>query len=146
MNTSKINEWLSLAGNFGVILGLVFLGVEISQSNRATIAATYQGRMSEIEASYQNAALSDYLPAIYEKIDNEGIESITNIELRRIRDWETARIYRMQGQYFQYQQGFLDERSYQDLIRGIRAFLPTWEAVGAEMDSLDPELMEIVRQ
>ena len=64
MSIEKLNSWLSLTANFGVILGLIFLGIEISQSNKATIAATYQARISEIEASYQNAALSDYLPGI----------------------------------------------------------------------------------
>ena len=49
-------------------------------------AITYQARISEIEASYQNMALSDYLPSIYDKIDSDGIESITNIELRRVRN------------------------------------------------------------
>jgi hypothetical protein len=141
MNIDKINSWLAITANFGVILGLVFLGVEVSQSNRATVASTYQARISEIETSYQNAALSDYLPAIYDKIDNDGIDSISNTELRRIRDWETARIYRMQGQYYQYQQGYLDDRSYQDLIRGVQAFIPIWEKVGADINALDPALL-----
>jgi len=146
MKIEKLNNWLVLLANFGVILGLVFLGVEISQSNKATIASTYQDRISEIESSYQNIALSDYLPAIYEKIDSEGTSSLTNIELRRVRNWESARIYRMQGQYYQYEQGFLNERSYQDLVRGVRLFLPMWKAVGADTDALDPALLNLAQQ
>lgn len=144
MKIEKLNSWLGLIGNFGVILGLVFLGVEINQSNKATVASTYQARISEIELSYQNAALSDYLPAIYEKLESEGIESVSELELRRIRDWENARIYRMQGQYYQHQQGFLDQRSYNDLIRGVRSFVPLWEVVRADMSVLDPALLSIV--
>ena len=146
MNLEKLNIWLSLVANFGVLVGIIFLAVEINQSNKATIAATYQSRISEIETSYQNSALSDYLPNIYEKIDNEGIGSITGLERRRARNWESARIYRMQGQYYQYQQGFLDERSYRDLLRGGRDFLPVWEALGADIDALDPDFLEIIRE
>ena len=84
MKLTKLNDWLTLAANIGVIAGIVFLAMEINQSNKVTIAATYQARISEIENSYQNTALSDYLPAIYEKIDKEGLDSITSIELRRV--------------------------------------------------------------
>ena len=146
MQIEKLNSWLALVANFGVILGLIFLGIEISQSNRITVAATYQARISEIEASYQNSALSDYLPAIYDKIQTEGVESISSIELRRVRDWEDARIYRMQGQYYQYQQGFLGENSYQDLVRGGKAFLPRWESFGIDLGALDSDFLEAIRE
>jgi hypothetical protein len=146
VKTEQLNGWLTLLANFGVILGLVFLGVEINQSNRATEASTYQARISEIEASYQNAALSDYLPGIYDKFEKEGLESISDIELRRLQDWEMARIYRIQGQYYQYQQGYLDERSFRDVIGGGRLFLPRWEALSLDLGALDPDFLDIIRE
>jgi len=146
VKTEQLNGWLTLLANFGVILGLVFLAVEINQSNKATEASTYQARISEIEASYQNAALSDYLPGIYEKFENEGLESISAIELRRLQDWEMARIYRIQGQYYQYQQGYLDERSFQDVIGGGRLFLPRWDALSLDLGALDPDFLDIIRE
>jgi len=39
MNSGKLSEWLAVAANFGVILGIVFLALEISQSTKATVAA-----------------------------------------------------------------------------------------------------------
>ena len=39
MNTEKLNDWLGIAANLGVILGIVFLVIEISQSTKATAAA-----------------------------------------------------------------------------------------------------------
>jgi hypothetical protein len=39
MNTQKLNDWLGIAANLGVILGIVFLVIEINQSTKATAAA-----------------------------------------------------------------------------------------------------------
>lgn len=38
VNTSKVNEWLHIVGNLGVLGGLVFLALEIRQTNRIAIA------------------------------------------------------------------------------------------------------------
>ena len=146
MNIDKLNNWLSLIANFGVILGLVFLGVEMNQSNNATIAATYQARISEIQASYQNSALSGYMPIIYDKIEKDGLDSLSSIELRRVQDWELARMYRMQGQYYQYQQGYLDESGFEDLIRGGRSYLPMWKNLGLDLNTLDSDFNSILQQ
>jgi len=145
MNRNELNDWLSLAANLGVILGLVFLGIQINQSNKITAAATYQARISEIEASFQNAALSDYLPSIYDQLESEGVSSLSSIELRRLRDWETARVYRMQGQHYQYRQGFLDDPSFEDLLVGARDLLPLWESLGIDQANFDPEFIELTR-
>ena len=39
MKIEKLNEWLGIAANLGVILGIVFLVIEINQSTKATAAA-----------------------------------------------------------------------------------------------------------
>ena len=145
MEIEKLNGWLALLANLGVILGLVFLGLEISQSNKATEAATYQARISEIEASYQNSALSDYLPGIYDKLEKEGLDSVSDIELRRLRDWEMARVYRIQGQFHQYQLGYLDEHSFQDVLLGGRTFFSRWEALDLDLNELHPDFIAMIR-
>ncbi|MDJ0940469.1 MAG: hypothetical protein QNJ00_11970 [Woeseiaceae bacterium] len=39
MKREELNEWLGIAANLGVILGIVFLIIEIDQSTKATVAA-----------------------------------------------------------------------------------------------------------
>ena len=39
MKSEKLSEWIAIAANFGVILGIIFLVLEINQSTNATIAA-----------------------------------------------------------------------------------------------------------
>ncbi len=38
MNLSKVNQWLTLLGNIGVLAGIVFLAIEIRQSGDAVTA------------------------------------------------------------------------------------------------------------
>lgn len=52
MKTEKINQWLSLAANFGVIVGLVFLVVELHQAN---VIAEGEARDRNAEAIFQIA-------------------------------------------------------------------------------------------
>ena len=54
MNTEKLNNWLSLTANIGVLIGLVFLAVEVRHAGNATelqtIESTTEGwlRLNEL--------------------------------------------------------------------------------------------------
>ncbi len=43
MNIERLNTWLTLIANVGVLAGIVFLALEIQQSNRIAIATTDLG-------------------------------------------------------------------------------------------------------
>lgn len=47
MNLDKINEWLSLCANIGVLIGLVFLIVELNQANRIAVYEAESTRRSQ---------------------------------------------------------------------------------------------------
>lgn len=135
MSIDKINSWLTLTANIGVVLGIVFLGIEIQQSRIATEGATYLARSTEIQESNQNFALSEFLPEIYEKLETEGIESLGKVEFRRIRAWEAARNLRMESQIQQSNLGLLDNRTRNDVLRAAANLLPLWESLGININT-----------
>jgi hypothetical protein len=143
MNLDNFNKWLTLTANVGVLAGIVFLAVEIQQSRQATVAATYQARQSEIQESDQNFALSDYLPPIYEKLNSEGLDSLSGVELIRLRAWERARAGRMRSQLDQYELGFLDDDIRFAVRNGVLQFFPLWEQLGISVNS---KLIEVARE
>jgi hypothetical protein len=67
MDTNKANQWLSLAANLGVLLGIVFLSLEIRQSNRIAIATTELSVRDSFsahnESIYSNPDLLDVMVA-----------------------------------------------------------------------------------
>ena len=47
MNLDKLNQWLSLMANLGVLVGLIFLIVELNQSNRIAIYSAESTRRTQ---------------------------------------------------------------------------------------------------
>lgn len=44
MNTAKFREWLEIIGIFGVVASLIFVGLEMRQSQKIALSAAYQAR------------------------------------------------------------------------------------------------------
>jgi|SaaInlV_100m_DNA_5_1039725.scaffolds.fasta_scaffold65520_2 hypothetical protein len=116
MNFEKLNTWLTFVANVGVVIGLIFLVVELRQSNDQAAAATEQDRANVVDLQFREFASSAYLPEIYAKIAESGVDSLSSVELQRARAWEIARIIRQLGQVRQYQMGYLDESIYKTVL------------------------------
>ena len=134
----SFDTWLQLLGMLGVLGGLVALVIELNQSQKLSQADAYQVRISEIQEAQRELALSEDLAAILHRFDSEGVDSLTADEKSRVVAWNLATQWRMQGQFYQYEQGFLEEaamqRTLDDLANGIYA---KWEQLGLT-DSIHP--------
>jgi len=130
MNMKKVSvdTWIQLIGMLGVLGGLVALVIELNQSQRLSQASAYQARNSEIQEAQRELALSKDFSEILQKFDSQGVDSLTLGERSRVVAWHSAMQWRMQGQFYQYQQGFLEEAALEqtlnDLANGI---YQSWE-------------------
>ena len=123
MKKVSLDVWIQLIGMLGVFGGLVALVIELNQSQRLSQASAYQARNSEIQEAQRELALSEDFAEILQKFDSQGVDSLTLGERSRIVAWHSAMQWRMQGQFYQYQQGFLEEAALEqtlnDLASGI---------------------------
>ena len=123
MNQNKINGWLTLAANVGVVIGIFALLAELRHSSQVAEVAAYQTRISEIQEINLELALSSDLTSLLVKYETEGVGSLTPQEYSRVRSWYAVILRQMQGQYYQYQNGFLEraviDRTLQDISNGI---------------------------
>ena len=123
MNKVSLDTWIQLIGMLGVLGGLVALVIELNQSQRLSQASAYQARNSEIQEAQRELALSEDFAEILQKFDFQGVDSLTLGERSRVVAWHSAMQWRMQGQFYQYQQGFLEEAALEqtlnDLASGI---------------------------
>jgi hypothetical protein len=128
MQSSKISEWLSLIANVGVVIGIFALIAELNHASGLAEVEAYQTRTRDIQELNLQLALSDSLADILEKAQAEGVETLTPGEYRRARAWYGAILRGMQGQYYQYQHGFLEresvDRTLDDIAGGI---FENWE-------------------
>ncbi len=123
MKKVSLDVWIQLIGMLGVLGGLVALIIELNQSQRLSQASAYQARNSEIQEAQRELALSEDFAEILQKFDSQGVDSLTLGERSRVVAWHSAMQWRMQGQFYQYQQGFLEEAALEqtlnDLASGI---------------------------
>jgi hypothetical protein len=123
MDSQKLHDWLQIVGMAAVVLSLIFVGLQIKQSQDIAIAAQYQAR-HDANAAVVLAALesepalrvwgrnirNDILanPDITEEARrNIGEMPVEEIAVRHITALAGLKNY--DNIYFQYQNGFLSE-------------------------------------
>jgi len=89
-------------------------------------------------------ATSEFLAAIRVKARSEGVESLTSVELYKLRQWESAVRLRMRSQYIEYVRGYLDQDTADGIIEAAVYFLPYWEELGYELD--DSEFNQAIKK
>ncbi len=131
MNSESINRWLALAVNFSVVGGIILLALELRQTNDAILAATYQERANSGMEWEKFIADSEYVaPAILHLRDLGHYDGLSPEENLRLYSMSFAAFHRLDGLYFQYQLGLLDQ-SYADTLmkRMFEVWVPRWKAV-----------------
>ena len=118
MKGEKLNSWLSLGANLGVVIGLVLLVIEIRQNTDMMEAQITQSRtetaMSEQQAFYN----SEFLPAIRVKV--ESGEQLSAEEMLRYQTYFRGFNRNMDNQLWQYNRGFLENNIPRSIRNGVR--------------------------
>ena len=127
MNSGKLIERITLIANIGVVIGLGILIYEVNLSTKLAVVGAHTGRLSQMEQAHTEFAISDYLPRISVKLQSDGIDSLTPEEFERFRYWESSVKLRMASQYFQYQQGLLDQESADNILASAAARYKLWQ-------------------
>lgn len=135
MNVDKMNSWLTLAGNLGVLAGLLLLVFELNQSTHLAETNAYVNRNNQIQESSVAFATSESLARIQVKAQTEGVSSLDPVELRRLLFWENSVLLRMSSQYYQYERGYLDEFTAQNVFDTAVGLVPYWEELGVRFEN-----------
>ena len=85
MNTDKLNTWLSLGANVGVVIGLMLLIIEINQNTEMMQAQINQSRTDTALSEQQAGFNSDYIPGIRVKVARG--EQLSDEEMIRYENW-----------------------------------------------------------
>lgn len=106
MNLDGINKWLSLGANVGVLVGIIFLAMEIRQNSEVTIAAASEGVTSQ---SLEFFALGIDSQVMAQAIYKQSVgEELTGLEENQLwwRQYYNFRLF--ENAYSQYRRGFFD--------------------------------------
>jgi len=109
VSAAKVSEWLQVVGTFGVILSLIFVGLQMRQTHEIALSATYQARTdTAVELSMGPISSPEYLSGIA-KIFSGDEDSLTREEHVAL-VWEFLALMAVwENNHLQYELGFLSE-------------------------------------
>ena len=109
VHTDKLDRWLTLGANIGVLAGIVFLGLEIRQS---TLVAEIESS-NRLEENFRGMTMSIWSDPDFARILKIGIEGnftdLTDVEALRLRVFYEQVLRGWQNSYFQYLSGTSSE-------------------------------------
>ena len=100
----KLNRWMTVAANTGVLIGVVFLAYEIRQNTDAVHAQTREAILAAGQAELQ-AVRSD--PNLIDSIVREG--SLTNSEQVKLYTWFVSALKVREFSWLQTESGVFDD-------------------------------------
>jgi len=127
-----------LIGSIGVILTLIYLAVQIRQ-NTATMEESQRlskvdamlRRNEQMERTMVQGALSEEISQIVVQARADGVDSLTAVEHWRLYQWECARAIRAEAQYFQWENGYLDNEYFETQFKQVVLVgAPVWRQLG----------------
>ena len=119
MKVNSITRWLTLVTNFGVLGGLVFLGVEIQQNTTAIELSTAQSFQSDFRVHELVIAQDGDLADLLQR-GKEDMSGLTQTELIRVRLLESSVLRAWANLYYHYSEGALEERLWFGQVRRMK--------------------------
>jgi hypothetical protein len=116
MDSERLNSWLAVLANFGVVIGLAVLIYELRESQNLAETDAAVRRLDQMQLAQVAMATSDTLAAIKVKAYLEGVHALSDVERYKLTSWEFSVMLRMRGQYTQYIRGYLDEETANGIV------------------------------
>jgi hypothetical protein len=111
MDTDKVNRWLTLGANFGVLAGIILLVVELEQNREMMRAQTRNEIAAEIVDLLSQVATSNELSSLLSRAASG--ESLSDEDQRQFGHRALAMFRYFENVHYQYRQGMYDEEEYQ---------------------------------
>ena len=109
MDSSKISDWLQIVGLFGVIVSLVFVGLQMKQSHEIALSSTYQARAQmTVDVNLVSSSTPEFTSGTAKLYAGE-INKITPQELVALEYNFGANMSLFENIHFQYESGYLPE-------------------------------------
>ena len=134
MKKEEVNDWLQLGASIGVIVSLIFVGLEIRQSHQIARADVYQQRAAIFIQMMTAFVQPDRVTDAWDKLQKG--QPITQQEKNQAMAIYYPAITYYENNHFQFQLGMLSEEHWQSSKNGIRGlasdqlFRDWWEDSG----------------
>jgi hypothetical protein len=121
VDSDRLNRWLTLGANIGVLVGIAFLAIEIRQNTEMTRAQITQSRAETAIAMSEMTVNSDYMPGVLIKV--RGGAELTEEEKIRYISYIRAALRNQDNYLRQYNEGLLPDHIPRTLAGTIRIMI-----------------------
>ena len=121
MNTGKLNNWLEIIGIFALVASLLFVGLQLRQSQDIALSQASQTRTAMSVETIISTTENPYF--VSAAANGRRYEEQTPEEQAATRQYALAVLFAYEDQYFQYTNGFLADDRWQASKRGLRRFM-----------------------
>ncbi len=128
MNTEKINKWLTLLANIGVLIGIIFLAVEVRQSNRIAIAATEISVRDQFRTNNEVVLANDAVAALLVKAADIDAE-FSAVETEKLYAYLYAHMNIWMSIEIAYEYGMLPRTTFEVSLADISGVLRGYPAL-----------------
>ena len=144
----KINQYLTLLGNLGVVVGLVFLVIEIQNNTRATEGQTRDAMTERVINWQMNISANEFTATalskavIGEELSQSESLAVQAMVLANIRIWE--------NEYYQYRQGLFSVEEFTPRIAVIEGnmkrcpYRKNWDGGGTDSPEFSAFINKLV--
>ncbi len=117
MKSAKLNDWMQVIGIFALVASMIFVGLQMKQAQKIALAEQYQSRAKTTVDFFLTRMGSDLVAESY--LESIG-QDVTPREIRHRNNVSQVVWTMMDNNHFQYQQGFLNEETWQGYENFIR--------------------------
>ena len=110
MNVDRLNRWLTLGANIGVLFGIVFLIVELNQTSEMNRGETRNQVASELSELLRDVGNNPQLAELIVKAENGDV--LTPAESMQYRQRILSMLRYFENVHYQYRQGLYDEAEF----------------------------------
>ena len=119
----KLNQWLSLIANVGVVAGIVFLAYEIKVNTAAVSTDSATGYITNWTGLTSQFAVNPDIVKLMDEVNSAGWLGLPAAERARVQFLATAQYKSAEFAHFQWREGSLDHGLWQGNNRGMYQYL-----------------------
>ena len=125
MDSEKLNNWMQVVGIFALVASLIFVGLEMRQSQRIAVSAAYQARADSSMTLRLATLESEKLQSAMVKVNRQGktLDQLTPDERIVLEGRWGAQMVYVENMHFQFLNGLVTEEQWQTNRAGLTRHL-----------------------
>jgi hypothetical protein len=123
VDSDKLNDWMQIVGLFALVGSLIFIGLQMKQTQEIALSTAYQARVAAAMEMNMAIAANPSAMAAMRKPQTGGLEAVTEEE-----GWAGEALIRsvllsFDNVHYQFEKGFLDRGAWDAARVDLKSFV-----------------------